>query len=71
MTSQRPNQAESYPDEALAGDPSVSKEASSEVVQRVEGQNQTIKTPPKEMESEVAATDRDLSDLTMGIEDEA
>jgi hypothetical protein len=58
-------------DEALAGDPSVSQAASDKVAMRVEGQNEVIKTPPKEEAEAIAETARQMKDITMGIEDES
>jgi hypothetical protein len=54
-----------------AGDPNISEAATDKVMLRVEGQNENITTPPKEVQAEIAATARDLEDSTMGIEDES
>lgn len=70
MTHPNPRDERNYQEEALAEDPAVTKEAATKNFLRVEGQNEVIKTPPKPIEEEIAATAQDIDDLTMGVEDE-
>ncbi len=58
-------------EETLADESTQNPEAVDKVVMRVEGQNEKIHTPPKDVQEDIAAVARDLEDLTMGIEDES
>lgn len=60
-----------HPEGTAEGDPSIGEAGMDKVLLRVEGQNENITTPPKEVEADVASTARDVDDLTMGIEDES
>lgn len=62
---------EAQPEGAIEGDPNIGEAGVDKVMLRVEGQNQNIKTPPPEIQADIAATAADVEDLIMGIEDEA
>lgn len=64
--SQNPN---THPEGTTEGDPNLSEAAIDKVMLRVEGQNETITAPPKEVQADLAAIARDLNDSTMEIED--
>lgn len=58
-------------EENTAGDSTLNEKAADRVRLHVEGQNENITTPPETLQADIAATARDVGDLTMGIEDES
>lgn len=62
-------EAQGHPEGTLEGDPNIGEAGVDKVLLRVEGQNENITTPPKEVQADIAATAQDIEDVTMGIED--
>jgi hypothetical protein len=57
------------PEGTAAGDPNLSEAAVDKVMVRLEGQNENITTPPKEVQADIAATARDVEESMLEIED--
>lgn len=68
---QSPNNPFESEEENTAGDSIEEEKVADKVRLNVEGQNENITTPPESLQADIAATARDLGNLTMGIEDES
>lgn len=66
---QTPQNFQAQPEGTTEVDPKLSEVAVDEMILRVEGQNENITTPPKEVQADIAATARDLEDSILEIED--
>jgi hypothetical protein len=64
-----PTEQQMNPEGTTNGDPSIGEEGIDKVLLRVEGQNEHISEPPKDVEEDIAEVASALDGTTMGIED--